>query len=132
VSARQPPPSVEWLPYARKDWSRVLLLLREHDPDGAAFHLQQAVEKYLKGWLLDRGWTLRKLHQLQRLLDEASLLDPALSLFRPFCERVSGYYVVERYPAAGLSGPDEAQLRQDLSDARRLILKLFPDEILPT
>ena len=41
----------EWLSIARKDWGRVDVLLRLDDVDGAAFFLQQAVEKYLKALL---------------------------------------------------------------------------------
>ena len=132
MSANRPPLSTDWLPYARRDWSRARLLLREHDPEGAGLHLQQAIEKYLKGWLLDRGWPLRKTHVLQDLLDDAVTYDVALTGFRPLCERVSGYYLVERYPVPAPSNVDEQQVRRDVDEARTLILALFPNESLPT
>ncbi len=43
-------------------------------------HLQQAIEKYVKGWLLDRGWVLRRTHEVDRLLDDATGFDPSLQL----------------------------------------------------
>jgi HEPN domain-containing protein len=132
MSANQPSLSADWLPYARRDWARARLLFREHDPEGAALHLQQAVEKYLKGWLLDRGWPLRKTHELDRLLDAARQYDPSLQPFRPLCERVSGYYLIERYPTSTPSNLDLEQVRQDFDEARLLILVLFPNEAVPT
>jgi HEPN domain-containing protein len=123
-----PLPSDAWLPYARQDWSRTRLLLREHDPAGAGMHLQQAVEKYLKGWLLDRGWLLRKTHEADRLLDDATRFDPSLHKFHGLCERLSDYYLVDRYPPAGLQGPDEAQMIADIDEARQLVMILFPGE----
>jgi HEPN domain-containing protein len=93
-------------------------------------HLQQAIEKYLKGWLLDRGWALRRTHEVDRLLDDAAAFDPSLQPFRPLCERLSAYYLVERYPPTGLAGPSEAQITADLVEARQLVLILFPGEVI--
>ncbi len=125
-----PPQSARWLPYARRDWSRALLLHREHDPDGAGIHLQQAIEKYLKGWLLDRGWSLRRTHEVDLLLDDATTYDSSLQPFRGICERLSGYYLVERYPSPSPGGPTEAQIAIDLVEARHLVLILFPSEAI--
>jgi HEPN domain-containing protein len=123
-------PSAQWLPYARRDWKRALLLQREHDPDGAGMHLQQSVETYLKGWLLDRGWRLIKTHEVDRLLDDTRAHDPSLHGFRSLCERLSGYYLLERYPVPSPGGPDEAQITADVAEARQLIVALFPGESL--
>ncbi len=91
-------------------------------------HLQQAIEKYVKGWLLDRGWVLRRTHEVDRLLDDATGFDPSLQPFRSLCERLSAYYLVERYPPTGLGGPNAAQMIADIGEARRLVLQLFPGE----
>jgi HEPN domain-containing protein len=125
------PLSAEWLAHARRDWTRARLLLREHDPEGAGLHLQQAIEKYLKGWLLDRGWGLRKTHELDRLLDAAEQYDGTLQQYRSLCERVSGYYLVERYPGPAPTTLEPAQVGLDFAEARRLILTLFPGEAVP-
>ena len=37
----------DWIAVARKDWHRMTVLLEDGDPDGAAFFLQQSLEKYL-------------------------------------------------------------------------------------
>lgn len=62
----------EWLDLAEKDWNRVEILLEHGDEERAAFHLQQALEKYLKGFLLANGWELKRIHDLELLLEEAS------------------------------------------------------------
>ena len=121
-----------WRRIARQDWQRLHLLLNAGDGPGAGLFLQQTLEKFLKGYLIGRGWQLRKIHELDRLLDAAGTYDPALLAFRPLCARVSTYYLVERYPtAAAGGGPSEAQIRLDLDEARRLVLALFPNEQLP-
>jgi HEPN domain-containing protein len=125
-----PLPSARWLPYARRDWSRASLPQREHDPDGAGLHLQQSVEKYLKGWLLDRGWRLLRTHEVDRLIDDASMYDLSLQSFRILGARLSSYYLLERYPTPSPSGPSEAQITSDLVEARQLIGTLFPGEQL--
>ncbi|MBI4242064.1 MAG: HEPN domain-containing protein [Candidatus Rokubacteria bacterium] len=120
----------EWREYASRDWHRIHTMLREEDPLAAGFFLQQAVEKYLKAYLISQGWGLRKTHELDRLLDASTQYAAKLMEFRPLCERVSTYYVVERYPGVAGTGPDTNQVRRDLNEARVLILALFPDEQL--
>lgn len=119
----------EWLEAARRDWRRVKRRTDEGDTEDAAFHLQQALEKFLKGFLIGRGWELRKLHTLPALLDEAARDHVALDSFRDVCERVSEYYLLERYPPP-IGSADRDQLLEDVQDARSLILNLFPDEQL--
>ena len=46
----------DWFAKAAQDMKRVDALLAINDDEGAGFHLQQAAEKYLKGYLLGRGW----------------------------------------------------------------------------
>jgi len=47
-----------WFGIGDKELKRARLLLGADDLEGAGFNLQQAVEKYLKGYLLSRGWKL--------------------------------------------------------------------------
>jgi hypothetical protein len=56
-------------------------MLAEEDGEGAGLFLQQALEKYLKGFLLKHGWKLKKIHTLHSLLDEAMGFDPACCPF---------------------------------------------------
>lgn len=62
----------DWLKVARRDWHRIHVMLADGGTDGAGFFLQQAIEKYLKAFLLRQGWKLKKVHTLHSLLDEAA------------------------------------------------------------
>jgi HEPN domain-containing protein len=42
----------EWRELARRDWRRVRTMLEQEDPPAAGFFLQQALEKYLKAYLI--------------------------------------------------------------------------------
>jgi HEPN domain-containing protein len=63
--------SSEWISIARKDWSRVYHMLQYDDFEASGLFLQQSLEKYLKAFLLQQGWKLWKIHELDALLDEA-------------------------------------------------------------
>lgn len=113
-----PPPEdadypLDWIRTAEKDWQRALTLLDASDPEGAGFQLQQAVEKFLKAFLLSKGWALEKTHDLTDLLEEATTHDPFLASFREACGRIADYYFAERYPAA----PGEDRPDVDMSQA---------------
>lgn len=53
----------DWLRIAEKDFVRTQHLFSIHDPEAAGFYLQQAVEKFLKAFLLTKGWQLQRLAQ---------------------------------------------------------------------
>ena len=120
----------EWMTVARMDWARIPRNLRDEDPNAAGFFLQQSLEKYLKAFLLTRGWDLVKIHELDALLDDAVAYEPALRSFYPLCERVTSYYFLDRYPPLGLLDTTCVDIERDLADARDLIRTLFPDENL--
>ena len=122
------PISAEWCAYARRDWRRVQALVEAADLEGAGFFLQQSLEKYLKAFLLDHGWQLRKTHVLNRLLDEAVVYRPGLEAYRQLCGRVSGYYLIDRYPGSGASELKSDQLAADAAESAALIRSIFPDE----
>lgn len=88
----------EWIQIAEKDWRRIQVQLDADDPEFAGFCLQQAVEKFLKAYLLAQGWELRKIHNLDALLTDAVTYDPSLERFRAPCQTVSAFYFTERYP----------------------------------
>jgi len=87
----------DWKEKARKDWERIKRNLKEGDCEAAGFFFQQALEKYLKAFLLERNWELRKIHNLTTLLDYAVEHFSRLEEFRALCERITDYYFVERY-----------------------------------
>lgn len=64
--------------------------------DIACFHCQQAVEKFLKAFLLSNGWELIKTHNLDILLKESSAIDADFSKID--VKHLDDYAVRSRYP----------------------------------
>ncbi len=75
---------------AERDYARVEYLLAAHDPEAAGFYLQQALEKFLKAYLLSKGWQLQRIHDFEPLLNEALHLNSPLEQYRTILQRVSG------------------------------------------
>jgi HEPN domain-containing protein len=121
----------EWLRIARKDWRRAERNVKDRDPEAAGFFLQQSLEKYLKAFLIKHNWTLRKIHELDALLDEAAKFEGELETYRDLCERVSGYYMAERYPPLSDFELSTAEIRRDLKEPREFVRSMFPKERLP-
>lgn len=68
--------------------------------DTVCFHAQQAAEKLLKAYLVSRGRTVQRTHDLLHLLDECvSAEAPFESLLEP-CRRLNPYAVALRYPGS--------------------------------
>ncbi len=89
----------EWFERANHDLDAARILIKENVYfDVVLFHIHQAVEKYLKGYLLSQGWELRRIHNLDTLLNEAIIYEPSLEEFRLPCQKITEYYVEERYP----------------------------------
>ncbi len=130
MSYKQDPLPSEWLSIARKDWARIHLMLENDDADAAALFLQQSMEKYLKAFLLEHGWKLRKIHELDALLDDAAKYKSELENFRDLCERVSGYYFAERYPPLGELDLISEDVQKGLIEAKKFVKTMFPSEKL--
>ena len=87
-----------WIKIAERDIRRMILLIDNDDPEGAGFHLQQAAEKFFKGYLIRQGWRLVRTHDLVRLLDDALEYDPTLEQYRDVCKLATDFYFGGRYP----------------------------------
>ncbi|MCJ7577202.1 MAG: HEPN domain-containing protein [candidate division Zixibacteria bacterium] len=114
----------DWLKVAKKDWHRMKIMLDEEDAEAAGYFLQQSLEKYLKAFLLEKGWKLQKIHELDALLDEAVKHNEDLESYRDLCERVSGYYFTDRYPALVDTGLTCEDIEKDVEKAKRFIKTL--------
>jgi HEPN domain-containing protein len=120
----------DWLKIARLDWQRARRNLKENDLPLAGFFLQQCLEKYIKAFLLIHGWHLKKIHELDALLDEAIKFNTELKRFYKLCERVTGYYFADRYPPFDDLGLTIADIESDMAEAKSFIRALFPKEEL--
>ncbi len=111
----------DWFRIAEKDFTRVEQLLSVHDPEAAGFFLQQAIEKFLKAFLLSKGWLLQRIHDLEPLLNEALTFDPSLEQYRHILQKITGFYFVERYPFILNAGITEEDIHEALTQVKGLV-----------
>jgi len=109
-----------WLRVAEKDLDRVRRMLEDADADAAGFYLQQAVEKTLKAYLLSQSWALRRIHDLDALLSDVVRYLPECEVYRPVCQRITDFYLVDRYPFMLDSGLDLDDVNTALSAVQPL------------
>ncbi len=84
-------------------------------------HLQQAIEKSLKGWLIVRGWELVKTHNLELLLDQVIPLDPRFGDHLVFARTVTKFYITDRYPPINRLNVSVDEMKNLIETADRLI-----------
>lgn len=68
--------------------------------DTACFRCQQAIEKYLKAYLIYNGVDIQKTHDIIALLDRSANFDPVFATIDPM--DINAYAVNGRYPDANL------------------------------
>ncbi len=66
--------------------------------ESVCFHCQQCVEKLLKGFLILHERPVSKTHDLERLLEECSGIEPSFSMWEEPCVILTDYAVDVRYP----------------------------------
>lgn len=115
----------DWFAKAEKDISRAEILFNMDDPEGAGFHLQQALEKYFKGYLISRGWKLKKTHDLEVLLNFSIEHNKDLEEYRTLCEKITDYYIDERYPLSIPSALTKEEIKKEIAWAKELIQELL-------
>lgn len=89
-----------WMNKANKD-----LLSAQHElsfPDAVTetvcFHCQQAVEKYLKAYLVSLGISFAKTHEIGELITKCENKDREISVFKEEADKLTDYAIEIRYP----------------------------------
>ncbi|MFA4917938.1 MAG: HEPN domain-containing protein [Thermodesulfovibrionales bacterium] len=90
----------EWLHKADEDLNFAKINLEEGNNFYAqiCFHFHQAVEKFLKSFIVAYDLEFEKTHNLMNLLTVCSLIDTSLLSFMEECERINTAYIDTRYP----------------------------------
>lgn len=113
----------EWLRYAEEDLG---VAERESARGTGAYHTicflcQAAAEKLLKAYLIGRGWTLERTHDIVALLEFCAEYDPSWRDLAPDGAVLNEYIVAGRYPGdLALEGIGEAEAREALQAVRRI------------
>ncbi len=107
----------EWFERGRHDIEAARLLFDyQHYTDTIAHLIQQGVEKYLKGFLIHHGWKLKKIHDLEELVTEATKYNVGFKEYLDFARKVTAYYIDNRYPP----GPPIDYPREDIEKSLKL------------
>lgn len=89
----------EWLKKASEDEQTAKLLLKEGGlPNPICFLSQQAVEKYLKAFLVTKQRKFPKIHTLDKLLKLCIAQDSSFNELEDDVIFLSDFYVATRYP----------------------------------
>lgn len=90
----------EWFEIANKDLNGAKILYEYGADYGLVlFHLQQAVEKYLKGYLIHKTGMLQGGHSLIKLCKKSCEFDNEFRQYIKDAAFLNGYYIETRYPA---------------------------------
>jgi len=120
--------AAEWFERGRGDIETARLVFEHHGrPEAVAYHIHQAVEKHLKGWLVLHGDKPPRIHELDALLNLASRHASGLAAFLELCERASRYYIEARYPPIRFT-VDRPTVERDLREAEQLMGRLESSE----
>ena len=82
--------------------------------------LQEAVERYLKGYLVAKNWNLKKTHDLDVLLIEAIRHDLEFNQFRNLADELTKDFFAQHYP-----GGDWTDIGQNYEILRKQAGKLI-------
>ncbi len=99
----------QWLAKANEDII-VVEKLTENEivaNSSICFHCQQAVEKFLKAFLIANGLDIRKTHNIEFLLSECADIDSDFAMIEP--KDLSDFGVDARYPG-DMYIPDEKEV----------------------
>jgi len=91
--------------------------------------LQEAMERYLKGYLIAKGWSLAKTHDLGKLLKEACQYDPTFAQFKNLSAELTRDIFAQHYPGGDWTdiGENYEALRQQAGELVALIKQSLPE-----
>jgi len=116
----------EWLERGKRDLETAKILFSSSDYfEIILFHIHQAVEKYIKGFLISRGWKLKKIHDLEVLITEAIKFDDSFKEYLDFGRKLTGFYFEERYPPGPVSTYSKEEIIKILNVAEEIIEKII-------
>ena len=112
----------EWVERGKRDLETAKILFSKVDfYDIILFHIHQAVEKCIKGFLIYHGWKLKKIHDLETLITEAMNFDNFFQTYLDYGRKLTAFYFEERYPPGPVSSFSEEEVKNMLEIAEEII-----------
>jgi HEPN domain-containing protein len=128
---KQTDPSVpgDWFDLA-EDRLKIADLAWKHEGMTAAGLecLQESAERYIKGFLVAKGWQLVKTHDLGRLLRDANAIDPKFKVFLTMANELTDDFFAQHYPGGDLTnlGQNYESMRAEVGQMIELIKTSLP------
>lgn len=120
--------SASWLAYANKDLRAAITLKNDDNIGCALYHIEQAVEKALKAYLINSGTSFALTHDLVPLLNSCCNND---ACFQDFCadiKEINPYSTKSRYPNKSYVEPSIEEVDR-LIDKATAVVSLVSDAI---
>lgn len=112
----------EWLERGEHDLATAKTSITQNGyPDVILFLLHQALEKYIKGYLLWHGWKLKKIHDLETLFTEAIEFNKRFKKYLDFGRRLTAYYYEGRYPPGPILKISKEKTESALKTTEKII-----------
>lgn len=112
----------EWFSKGDKDIKDAEFLFKHNRAlETISFHIQQAAEKYLKGFLISKGKELEMIHDLVKLLQDAIRIDSDFEQFKDIVKKVTNFYFESRYPVGYKVEYTKKEIEEALSQTKKLI-----------
>ena len=113
----------EWFSKGQKDIDDAEFLLKNNRAlENIAYHIQQAAEKHLKGFLIYNGWKLERIHDLVKLLEEVIKIDKSFNSFIAPMRKITNFYFESRYPVGYEVEYTKQELKKTISQTKKLII----------
>jgi len=120
-----PPLILEWFDRGVQELETANLLFKSKGHTGMiAVHIHQAAEKYLKGFLVTKGVSPKKTHDLGYLLQIALPFNPSLKAFEDYCDITTRYYLADRYPPGNAPRYSRDEMIKSIANLKSLIAVL--------
>ena len=97
--------------------------------------LQEAAERYLKGFLIANGWRLARTHDLRRLIQEAAGYDRSFTKFGAMSKELTEDFFAQHYPGGDWSKVGVnyqilcKQLGEMVDHIQRILPQFFPKKV---
>jgi len=112
----------EWFNKGEKDIKDAEFLFKNNRAlETVSFHIQQAAEKYLKGFLISKGKKLEMIHDLVKLLQDVIEIDSDFGQFKDMTKEVTNFYFESRYPMGYEVEYTKEEIKEALIQTKKLI-----------
>ncbi len=126
-----------WLLKAHSDLHTAIQIggLPDGHLDAGIYHCQQAAEKALKGFLVFRETAFEKVHDLEKIIEQAVALEPSFAQLKIAAESLTPYAFAYRYPnETAFLEPSREEFDEAVKQAQAVydfVLNLLPMEARP-